>query len=241
MQGESGGGLGGEVGDDGPGGDEPQEAQGEDGTVDPPPVEAIQAGAPAPCGTGGLASVTIGRGHRWLSGIGLERMPVGADGTRCRRWPHPISPGRPRTPLRPDPSPSEVSPWDRLLVPTVMTMVGALSTWGLTRHGLWLDEAISLGATNQLRETLSQTAGTMGLYYLLLDPWMAVVGTSVGSMRSLSVLFAAGAAGFAMVLIRRIVTRPEAWMAGLVLGASPGLVRYAQEARSYALVALFTS
>ena len=131
-------------------------------------------------------------------------------------------------------------PWWPVLVGAVGLVVG-LSVWGLGRSSLWLDEAISLGATNQLRDTLRNTAGTMGLYYVLLDGWTAVVGTSVAALRSLSVVAVAGTVVVAGLLARRLLRRDEALVAIVLLGTSTGLVRYAQEARSYALVALLTA
>lgn len=143
--------------------------------------------------------------------------------------------------IRPaDPRP----PWgrvDRLAIVGAVALMVGLATWGLTRHSLWLDEALSLGATHQLRATLRNTAGTMGLYYVLLDIWTSVAGTSVAALRAPSVMAVAATVVVAGFLARRLLETREAQLAALLVGTSTGLVRYAQEARSYALVALLTA
>jgi mannosyltransferase len=129
----------------------------------------------------------------------------------------------------------------RVVVAAAVALQVALAVWGLTRHSLWLDEAVSLGATAQLTRTWRETAGTMALYYLGLDGWTALFGTSVAAVRSLSVLAAAATVVAAAAAFRHLVDRRVAAVALVVLAASPGLTRYAQEARSYALVALVTA
>lgn len=131
--------------------------------------------------------------------------------------------------------------WNGAALVGAVAAVTGLSAWGLSRHSLWLDEAISLGATNQLQDTLRNTAGTMGLYYVLLDAWTALFGTSVAALRSLSVVAVVGTVVVAGWLARRLLRPVESVVAVLLLGTSSGLVRYAQEARSYALVALLTA
>ncbi len=122
-----------------------------------------------------------------------------------------------------------------------VALCGVLGLWGLTRVPLWMDEAISLGATNQLGRTLRDTAGTMGLFYVLLDGWTALAGTSVAALRLPSLVAAMATVATTACVGRRLVGRRAALVGTLVLAASPGLVRYGQEARSYALVALLAT
>lgn len=124
----------------------------------------------------------------------------------------------------------------RLALPAVVAGV-ALAVVGLDRRSLWLDEAFSLGATNQLAETISGTSGTMVGYYLLLTPWTAV-SESVGWLRLLSVLCAAAALLPLAALARRIGASPLAVRATVAAALAAQTTRYAQEARSYALVVL---
>ena len=64
---------------------------------------------------------------------------------------------------------------------------------------------------------------------------------SVAALRLPSLLAAMAVVATTAVVGRRLVGRRAALVAALVLGASPGLVRYGQEARSYALVALLAT
>lgn len=117
-----------------------------------------------------------------------------------------------------------------------VVVVVVSSLWNLTRRPFWIDEAISLGATNQLGRTIGGTGGTMALYYALLDGWTALFGTGLAAMRSLSVVLTALAV-VAVARVARGLLRPsEAVVAVLLVGAAPVLVRMAQDARAYALV-----
>ncbi|WCO69076.1 glycosyltransferase family 39 protein [Iamia majanohamensis] len=120
-------------------------------------------------------------------------------------------------------------------------LAALLGAWGLGRSPLWMDETFSLGATAQLAPTIRGTGGTMALYYVLLDGWVAVVGTSAPALRALSVVCVAACVVVTARLARHLLTPTEGLVATAVVAAMPGLARYAQEARSYALVALLTA
>ena len=108
------------------------------------------------------------------------------------------------------------------------------SLWQLGRRPLWIDEAISLGATNQLWRAIEGTGGTMALYYVLLDGWTALVGTSPVELRALSLLLVLAALVAASAVLHRVLPRAEAALATVVAGALPAIVRMAQDARPYA-------
>lgn len=103
---------------------------------------------------------------------------------------------------------------------------------------LWLDEAQSVAiARLPLPELFAALRGDGAppLYYLLLHGWMGLVGTGDWAVRSLSGLFATAALPLWYVAARR----SNAGLVTLVLAAAnPWLVRYATEARPYALVIL---
>jgi hypothetical protein len=103
---------------------------------------------------------------------------------------------------------------------------------------LWLDEAQSVAiARLPLPELFAALPGDGAppLYYLLLHGWMGLVGTGDWAVRSLSGLFATAALPLWYVAARR----SNAGLVTLVLAAgNPWLVRYATEARPYALVIL---
>lgn len=130
------------------------------------------------------------------------------------------------------------SPLDRrFLVAVAVAEAVALasSLWHLERRPLWLDEAFSLGATAQLGRTIRGTGGTMALYYVLLDGWTAVFGSSVGALRSLSVVLVGVGVAVAALAMRRVRPGAEAVVAVLVLAGLPAIPRMGQEARAYPL------
>lgn len=127
------------------------------------------------------------------------------------------------------------APW---LPGPVVTL--ALATWFLPRRGsLWVDEAITMAATHNLAETLSETSGTMGIYYVLLTPWSWVTQTAAG-IRLPSVVFMAIATG----VLGALVGRQHGRRVGALAGAISALLYlpsyYALEARSYGLLAMLS-
>ncbi|MFI9724332.1 glycosyltransferase family 39 protein [Streptomyces sp. NPDC052396] len=125
-----------------------------------------------------------------------------------------------------------------VLVPALVMLT--LGLWGLDRGTMWRDE----GATFQVaRRSLPQIVHLLGrvdvvhgLYYLLMHPVLAVRPDEV-TLRLPSVLAAAATAALVGALGSRLV-RPRAGLwAGLLYAVSPFVGHYAQEGRSYALVA----
>lgn len=128
---------------------------------------------------------------------------------------------------------------------TVATLVAlglalASSAWRITRRPLWIDEAFSLGATNQLVDTIRNTGGTMALYYVLLDGWTAVFGSSALALRSLSVALVLVAIVVLSTLVYRLLPPTEAGLTLVVVALMPAVLQMAQNARAYALVVVFT-
>lgn len=126
-----------------------------------------------------------------------------------------------------------------VVVPVLLALV--LGLWGLRRDGaVWHDEAVTIGLANRDLPDVWQTLGHIdavhGLYYLLMHGLFGILGTDVLVLRLPSVLAAAvAAAGVAMIGLRLAGAR-AGLCAGLVFVALPGVQRYAQEGRSYALV-----
>lgn len=124
-------------------------------------------------------------------------------------------------------------------MPALLALV--LGLWGLRRDGaVWHDEAVTIGLASRelpdLWQTLEHIDAVHGLYYLLMHGLFDVFGTDVVVLRLPSVLAAAAAAG-GVALIGRHLAGPRAGLcAGIVFVALPGVQRYAQEGRSYALV-----
>ncbi|MFJ6777534.1 glycosyltransferase family 39 protein, partial [Kitasatospora sp. NPDC091257] len=88
-----------------------------------------------------------------------------------------------------------------------------------------------------LLRLLQHVDASNGAYYLLMHGWTAVFGDSTVSLRIPSVLAMAGAAAFVALTAERLFGgRVAAVGAGLLFTVPPEISRYAQEARSYALV-----
>ncbi|AXE81344.1 hypothetical protein C5746_35285 [Streptomyces atratus] len=126
-----------------------------------------------------------------------------------------------------------------VVVPVLLALVQGL--WGLRRDGaVWHDEAVTIGLASRDLADLWQTLGRIdavhGLYYLLMHGLFDVFGTDVVVLRLPSVLAAAAAAG-GVAMIGLHLAGPRAGLcAGIVFVVLPGVQRYAQEGRSYALV-----
>lgn len=111
-------------------------------------------------------------------------------------------------------------------------------------QSLWRDEAFSvLVAEPGGLETIAITAADYNppLYYLILNIWMKIFGSSEVSIRALSLMFFLGLLivvyNFSKILFK------EKWavVATLLTGLSPMLVYYGMEARMYSLYAFTTT
>ncbi|MET8586899.1 glycosyltransferase family 39 protein [Streptomyces collinus] len=116
----------------------------------------------------------------------------------------------------------------------------ALGLWGLDRSGMWRDEAVTFQVARrtvpQIWRLLHGVDAVHGLYYLLMHAFLTVHPGEV-VLRLPSVCAAALTAGLVAALGARLV-RPRAGLwAGLLYAVSPMAGHYAQEGRSYALVA----
>ncbi|KUJ65184.1 hypothetical protein ACZ90_50210 [Streptomyces albus subsp. albus] len=116
-----------------------------------------------------------------------------------------------------------------------------LGLWGLDRGAIWRDESATSAAARrtlpQLRHLLGTVDAVHGLYYLLMHPVLALHPGEV-ALRLPSVLAATATAGLLGALGHRLTGRPRAGLwAGLLYAVTPMVSHYAQEGRSYALVA----
>ncbi|WP_251096814.1 glycosyltransferase family 39 protein [Streptomyces sp. Caat 7-52] len=115
-----------------------------------------------------------------------------------------------------------------------------LGLWRLDRGGMWRDEAVSfqVGRRSVARIwlLLHDVDAVHGLYYLLLH---AVLGLHPGEvvLRLPSVCAAAGTAALVAALGTRLARPRVGLWAGLLYAVTPMAGHYAQEGRSYALVA----
>ncbi|ANP57136.1 hypothetical protein AVL59_42660 [Streptomyces griseochromogenes] len=116
----------------------------------------------------------------------------------------------------------------------------ALGLWGLDRGGMWRDEAVTFQVSGrtvpQIWRLLHEVDAVHGLYYLLMHAVLAVHPGEV-VLRLPSVCAAALTAGLVAALGARLVRPRVGLWAGLLYAISPMAGHYAQEGRSYALVA----
>jgi len=118
---------------------------------------------------------------------------------------------------------------DVLLASSVALVLGLIR---LGAPSFWVDEAATARAIDRSLPSLVDRQYHV-LYYALMKPWAAVAGTSEWSLRFLSVVGTMAACGLLVVLARRLVGRWTALTSGLLLAASPFVVKWSQQARSY--------
>ena len=120
----------------------------------------------------------------------------------------------------------------------------AVRLYHLTASSLWTDEGGSLQQSSgaSFWATLSYLAHTsegdhfQPLYFALLYLWRAIAGSSVFSLRILSVLFSLAALAVIAFTAARIYGRLHALLAATLVAVSAFFVIHAQEARPYALL-----
>jgi mannosyltransferase len=109
------------------------------------------------------------------------------------------------------------------------------------RPPLWLDEAQSVAIARRSLPGLVdglRADGAPPIYYVLLHGWMQVFGHGDVAVRSLSILFALAALAVLAVVAGRALDRCATAFIVLITISHPYFVRYATEARMYALVML---
>jgi hypothetical protein len=133
----------------------------------------------------------------------------------------------------------EVKSRARLVVAAIALSIAAgLVLRFAIKSDLWLDEALSVNIAHlpvsQIPSWLKHD-GAPPLYYVLLHYWMRVFGTSDVAVRALSGVFSVASLPLAWQCGKRIGGRATAWIAVLVLSASPYAVVYATTTRMYSI------
>jgi mannosyltransferase len=122
-------------------------------------------------------------------------------------------------------------------------VVAAVVLRFVTRSDLWLDEALSANIAAlplaRIPDALRHD-GFPPLFYWLLHLWTAVLGDGDTAVRALSGVAAVAAVPVAWFAGRRLGGPRAAWATTLVLATSPFAIRYATEARMYALLSLLS-
>src|SRR6266436_3086062 len=125
------------------------------------------------------------------------------------------------------------------LLVLITLVAGFLRLHGIALKSFWLDEGISIEIARlpwrQFFYVLRRREINMALYYLLLHFWL-VLGSTEGFIRGLSVLFSVATVPVLYALGARLFGRGVGLLAAWLLAINAYHIRYAQEARSYALV-----
>ncbi|MCP3822162.1 glycosyltransferase family 39 protein [Streptomyces sp. A3M-1-3] len=128
-----------------------------------------------------------------------------------------------------------------LLVPLVpFAVMLALGLWGLDRGTMWRDESATFQVARrslpEIADLITSVDAVHGLYYVLMHFVLAPFPSEV-ALRLPSVLGAAGTAALVAATGARLARPRVGLWAGLAYAVTPFVGHYAQEGRSYALVA----
>ncbi|MDD3480656.1 MAG: glycosyltransferase family 39 protein [Patescibacteria group bacterium] len=119
-----------------------------------------------------------------------------------------------------------------------------LRLYKLTASSIWHDEGYTMWLLRyDFAGILERTARDVHPpgYYLLAKPWVSIFGNSVFSIRFLSVLFSLGIVYLVYLIVKEIWNKEAAFVSSMIVAVSPFMVRFAQEARMYGVVAFFTT
>ncbi|MFD9219231.1 glycosyltransferase family 39 protein [Streptomyces sp. NPDC060064] len=130
-------------------------------------------------------------------------------------------------------------PW-LWLWPTLATL--AVTGFRIDAPQLVTDELVTWDVAKrsfgQILATLHNVDAVHGTYYVLMHGWMTVFGDSSLALRLPSALAMAGTAALVALIGQRLFGRRAGMCGGLLFALIPAVSRFAQEARSYALVVL---
>jgi mannosyltransferase len=128
---------------------------------------------------------------------------------------------------------------------SLITLLAFLLRWhGLAAKSLWLDEAVSVEIARlhwpDFFLILWHREANMAAYYLVLRFWL-LLGDSEGFVRGLSLLFSVATVPILYFVGARLFGRTAGLLAAWLLAINAYHVRYAQEARGYAMVVFFAA
>ena len=127
-----------------------------------------------------------------------------------------------------------------------VTALGAVLRFAtLDQQSFWLDELVTVSLLrldfDAMLEAIPESEATPYLYYVLAWPWARIFGFGEVGLRSLSALVGTAVIPIAYGAGAMLVSRRTGLIAAALVSAHPFLVWYAQEARSYSLVAFLTA
>jgi mannosyltransferase len=132
----------------------------------------------------------------------------------------------------------------RYALAALVLMAFALRAFRLDFQSLWRDEVDTITfatrALPRLLSTFTRPKENGPLYFLLLRPWIALIGDSEFSARFFSLAFGVLAISLAYALGRRWLSPPGSVLGALLMAFSPYLIWYSQEAKMYTLITFLT-
>lgn len=152
------------------------------------------------------------------------------------------APGGPPGPS-PSPAPPPSAGLRRGVLPELLAtaLAAAVYGWGVGAASPWRDEAATMAICRRTLDQILDVTRTVDLVHLtfyLLAHVAVTIHDSVTSVRMISVVALATAAGLVVRVGRRLGDRLTGTIAGGLLAASPLASRWAQDARPFALVTL---
>lgn len=150
-----------------------------------------------------------------------------------------------QTPVPLSPAGGVAAPWWAPGLLGLLWLALGLRVLGLADQSFWWDEAFSAVTARQGPRAILGTVTTADfhppLHYLLLWAWGNIAGSSEFALRYLSVMASLLAVALAAAAGRSWLGPVGGLLSALVMAVAPFQVYYAQEARMYALAALWTT
>jgi mannosyltransferase len=133
---------------------------------------------------------------------------------------------------------SRASP--RAIVAALTIIAAVLRLIYLGKPSLWHDEAVSVALTHMSWWDMLTKPNEVAMspYQVVLRLWMTLFGDSEVSLRMPSVIFSVATLPFTYALARRLAGTRVAIVTAILFAANVFSIRYAQEARSYALMTM---
>ncbi|MBV9715826.1 MAG: glycosyltransferase family 39 protein [Solirubrobacterales bacterium] len=127
-----------------------------------------------------------------------------------------------------------------------LTLLAALLRfWRIGHQGFWFDEANTAllvhFSPGRMLGLIPRSESTPPLYYCLAWVWARVFGYTEAPLRSLSAVAGVATVPLAYGAAAKLISTRAGTIAAALTACSPLLIWYSQEARSYALLVLFTS
>ena len=123
----------------------------------------------------------------------------------------------------------------------LIVLATSLRSLFMTKAAIWHDEGYSTAIINYpLGEIITRTINDVHppFYYILLHIWQSIFGSSIVSLRGLSVVLGVMTIVVLYLLMRRLFSEKVAKLTGIFAAFGPFLIRYSDEVRMYALAAL---